>query len=477
MSLTPQLRLKQKQSLKLTQTMRQSIEVMQLDRDEIEALIQQEKEENPLIELDSDYGVVDVDADTSRDKDVAESLSTADVADNLDTDQDYNNEYDEERHSYYQPSTTPDAGSIIEATAAFSESVYEQISNQIRLSIKNPRARAIAQFWLSQLDENGRLSITAFNHAKNHGLSDDDLEFLLGRLQQFDPVGIFARNIIECFKAQLIDSEEWDLLWLDIFDNMDKILAGQLPALQQLLQLTDTVFQGRMKRLKSLYPHPNWQNETTIAHIIIAELKVYRANSGALQIELNENAFSNIVMHAVETQASLTLKQNDWIKAKRDKGRFLTKILARRAESILKLGEVILQKQVMFFEKDARYLAPLTMGIVAEELGVHESTVSRLVRGKYLEYMGQTIELRWFFQAGKIHSQMGGDLSAISVQEHIKSIIENETHKKPYSDDALVTVLNSQYGLKIARRTISKYREMANIPSSVQRKKQYRLSL
>lgn len=142
-------------------------------------------------------------------------------------------------------------------------------------------------------------------------------------------------------------------------------------------------------------------------------------------------------------------------------------------ESILKLGEIILQKQVMFFEKDARYLAPLTMGTIAEELGVHESTISRLVRGKYLEYMGQVIELRWFFQAGRIKSALGGDLSAVSVQEHIKAVIEDEPQDKPYSDDALVKLLKIQYGLKIARRTISKYREMADIPSSTQRKKQY----
>lgn len=473
MSLTPQLRLKQKQSLKLTQTMRQSIEVMQLDRDEIEALIQQEKEENPLIDLDSDYGVVDVNADTNSDKDVAESLSTHDAIESLDANQDYNNEYDEDRHTYYQPSSTPDTGSIIEATTPFKEGIYAQISNQIRLSFKNPRMRAIAHFWLSQLDENGRLSIEDFNHAKNRGLSDDDLEFLLGRLQQLEPVGLFSRNVMECFKAQLIDREEWDLIWLDIFDNMDKILAGKYKLLQQLLQLSHIVFQERMQRLKSLYPHPNWQIEEAEDNIIIAELTVFRANSGALQIELNEAAFSDIVMHAVETQASLTLKQNDWIKAKRDKGRFLTKILARRAESILKLGEIILQKQVMFFEKDARYLAPLTMGTIAEELGVHESTISRLVRGKYLEYMGQVIELRWFFQAGRIKSALGGDLSAVSVQEHIKAVIEDEPQDKPYSDDALVKLLKIQYGLKIARRTISKYREMADIPSSTQRKKQY----
>lgn len=477
MSLLPQLRLEQKQSLKLTQTMRQSIEIMQLDRDEIEALIQKEKEENPLIALDSDYNIVDVDTQPETDKDVAESLSTTHATDNLDTDQDYNNEYDEERHTYYQASTAPDTGSIIEATTAFEESIYTQISNQIRLNLKKPRERAIAQYWLGQLDETGRLSIAAFNHAKNRGLSDDDLEFLLGRLQQFEPVGIFARNMKECFKAQLIDSEEWDLLWLDIFDNMDKILAGQLSALQQLLQLSNTVFQQRIKRLKSLYSHPDWQNDLVADNIIIAELHVYHDNSGALQIELNENAFSDIVMHAVETQAAFTLKQNDWIKAKRDRGRFLTKILARRAESILKLGECILQKQVMFFEKDTRYLIPLTMGTIAAELGVHESTVSRLVRGKYLEFMGQTIELRWFFQAGRISSQIGGDLSAISVQEHIKTLIEAEPHKKPYSDDALVTLLKIQYGLKIARRTVTKYREMAHIPSSVQRKRQYHTSL
>lgn len=474
MSLSPQIRLKQKQSLRLTQTMRQSIELMQLSRLEVEKLIEHEKQENPLLELDNEYGRVDIEQISEQISDVREALSSPEATESLDKDSDYDNEFDSEPSAYYFRSTElVDAGSVIEATAHFKQSAYGELIEQIRLSFKKPAQRAIAQFWLAQLDDNGRLSQTAFNHAKNRGLSDDDLEFLLARLQQLEPVGLFARNLKECLKAQLIDSDEWDLLWLDIFDNMDKVAKGQMELLQKRLKLDKNTLMQRIYRLKELSPTVAWKVEEVVENVIIADLRIFRDDMGSLQIELNEDAFSDVVMQAVESNQSIDLKKDDWIKAKEQRGKFLIRILARRAESILKLGEIILQKQVMFFEKDARYLLPLTMRNIADEMGLHESTVSRLVRGKYLEFEGQTTELRWFFSAGRIKTSHSSDVSAISVQEHIKNIIAGEPPKKPYSDEKLTQILKEKHGLEIARRTVAKYRENIQIPSSSQRKQQY----
>ncbi len=149
-------------------------------------------------------------------------------------------------------------------------------------------------------------------------------------------------------------------------------------------------------------------------------------------------------------------------------------MLARRAESILKVGQIILQKQVLFFEKGEDYLRPLTMKSLTDELNMHESTISRLVRQKYLYFKGQSLELRFFFQSAHISSIYGKDVSAKSVQMRIRQIIAREVKQKPYSDDQITHILNKDYGYKVARRTVVKYREALEIPSSFIRKRKYK---
>ncbi len=476
MVLGPQLQLKQKQKLKLTQTLRQSIEIMQLDRDEIEALIQKEKEENPLLNLDEDQGEVTFDEKQESSIDVREALSSNQAREELDQDEDYNNEYDQENHYYpssasFSPKT--DAGTVIEATHAYKSGFYEDIETQIRLSLPRKIDRAIALFWLSQLDEAGRLPLKAFNQAYKLLNNKDDLEFLLGRLQQFEPAGLFARNLKECLKAQLIDQEKWDLTWLNIFDHLELLSNQNLQKAAKKINISPFELTQRLKYLKSLNPHPAWQGEETKATPITAELIVSRQADGEWVIELNEEAFNPMILNEMDF-----IKQNkqeaNWLKLRNQKGRLLLQMLARRAESILKIGQTLLQKQVLFFEKGEDYLRPLTMTSLTEELNMHESTISRLVRNKYLYFMGRSIELRWFFQSARISSTYGVDISARSVQMRIRQIIDDEPKEKPYSDDKLVKILANDYGYKIARRTIVKYREALDIPSSFIRKRKYK---
>ncbi len=482
MGLKQQLQLKQKQQLKLTQSLRRSIEIMQLDQDEIEALIQKEKEENPFLSLDEDHNEIAIDEKNESLPDVSQALSSSQSQDYVDQDEDYNNEYDEQSspQKSYTPismgrsfSSTADAGSVIEATYAYSAGFYEELETQIRLSLFHKKDRAIALFWLSQLDEKGRLPLKAYNQAKKVNSNEDDLTALLERLQQLEPVGLFARNLSECFKAQLIDREKWDSVWQNIFDNLKDISTQNINNMAQKMDIAPQLLAERLKYLKSLNPYPAWQGDEAEAKIIAPELIVFKHDNGQWDIRLNEEVFDPLILN----ELAFLQKQNieaTWLKAQQQKGQFLLQILMRRAQSLLKLGQVLLQEQVLFFEKGEGYLRPLTMSGLTEKLDMHESTISRLVRNKYLYFEGKAIELRWFFQSTRIAAVYGGDVSGKTVQLRIKKIIEKEPPNKPYSDDKLAQILNQDYGYRIARRTVLKYREAMNIPSSFERKRKYK---
>ncbi len=477
--LAPQLKLQQKQKLKLTQSLRQSIEIMQLDKDEIEELIQKEKEENPLLSLDENHGeIINDEPSEAPLAEVTEVLSTPLAEENLDRDEDYNNEYDQDKsiRPYYGTQALHDAGSVIEATYAENANFYEDIKQQIRLSLAQKQDRAIALFWLSQLDEAGRLPTKAFQKALQFYDDEADLEFLLARLQQLEPVGLFARNLKECLKAQLIDQEKWDDIWLHLFEYLEQISIQNLDFIAKKINISPVELAKRLKYLKTLNPRPAWQGDINVEKTatIIPELIVGQHPSGEWFIELNPEAFNPMILGEMDVMKKRDKKEQNWLQIRHQKGRMLMQMLARRAESILTIGQIILQKQVLFFEKGENYLRPLTMSSLTSELDMHESTISRLVRHKYLYVAGQSIELRWFFQSGRIASDYGADVSAKSVQMRIGELIENEPKIKPYSDEKLAMILKQNYGYHIARRTVVKYREAMNIPSSFMRKQKYK---
>ncbi len=471
MALQTQFRLKQTQELKLTQQMRQSLELIQWGHQELLAHLHQEEEENPLVTVKhNDQGSIDPSYESSTG-----NLSKIRLQNQNDHKADNVPDFGREKYTknFYQSSS--DAGHVIEATKAFEPSIYDRLQEQIRLNFKDAKDRAIANFWLQELDEYGRLKQHIFLKARKLNPSVAQLEKLLFKLQLLEPAGLFARNLQECLRAQLIDLEEWDHIWEKMFSASNWQKLHDLTALSKTLTIDLQIVKQRLLRLTKLNSNPFKEETQETPRQIVPELIAKKNELGEWTMELNSDAFPEIIIQSIDTKRidSLNKENIDWLKAKNLRGKFLEQALIERANSILKVGKAILQRQVAFFEYGQDHLTTMTMQEIGEKLDMHESTISRLVRDKYIITPQKIIEMRWFFQSG---GQAGNDLSPTAIQSKIQQLIDQEPRDKPYSDEVIAAKLK-QKGIDIARRTIAKYRENANILSASKRKKHYKITL
>ncbi len=474
MALKNTINLKQKQNLKLSQKTYQAIEYLKLDQESLLDKVQQASLENPYIQEDENTIEVekhDILNDTrSALLDPNFTLNQFDIT--YDHDDNYSRNVKLSLHTFLN--NKAEAGSTIEATKANEDSTITLLEEQIRLSFIDKKQRAVAMFWLSKLDENFRLSQNDFLIAKRLNFTDKELIHILRALQLLDPVGCFARNVEECFLVQLQDMEIFDKVWLKILQNIKKLKKITDKDFAQSLGIEEAELQKRLALLKKLSPYPLTDNsddeQTTVA--IEPELIVRKNADSLWLIELNKKAFPDIVIATLATEKlkrKMSNKDKKWLDEKKQEINFLENVLANRAYMIENIGKYILEHQVMFFEKGITHLQPMRMKDVAKTLNIHESTVSRLVRGKYLEYYGGKAELRWFFNTGSSGSN-GESMSNLAVSHVIKKIIETENIEKPYSDQ-LISEKLKQRGINIARRTVAKYRENIDIPSASQRKR------
>lgn len=465
-SLQQNVKMKQIQELKLTQEMYQALEITQFGYGQLLEHLKEEERENPFMQLQMPKSAPlkpsHSEISTGHLKDVRKQLQGESYKDSAPS-------FGRESYlSYYH--SDQDAGSVIEATQASEYHFYEELEKQIHLSFSHMKERAIARFWLAELDDIGRLSMEAFLQAKTIEPSVEKLESLLEKLQQLEPVGLFSRNVKECLKAQIIDLEEWNDHWAILFEHFYDIHHLGLKEFSKTHHIPQDILHAYFLRLRSLDTHPAFQGELNIERSIIPELIAKKNESHQWEITINEAAFPQIVlqeMNLKKLQSNISEEKINWLKAKSLKGKFLVKALAQRAESILKLGKFILEKQKPFFDYGAAYLSPLKMNEAAEELDLHDSTISRISRNKYIRVENSIIELRWFFQSG-----IDSELSSIAIQNRMKEIIKLEPQDKPFSDEILLQML-AEEDIHISRRTIAKYRAKENIPSSSQRKKNY----
>ncbi len=460
MVLSTKIQLKQSQELKLTQEMRQALQLIQWGHHDLLIHLHELEAENPLISVTE--STTEETADTEQFK-----LHNQNQQDYKQDDMSVFG-----RHQIRNNiASLVDAGTVIEATKAFESSIFTQIEEQIRLNCKSSVERAIAYFWLQELDGNGRLSQKAFLRARRIEPSIAALEKLLFKLQLFDPVGLFSRNLQECWCAQLIDLEEWDSLWERLFQEIQWKKPENLMHLAAKLKIDPALLEERVMRLKKLNNYPLNMGQEAITRRVVAELIVKQSELGEWVIELNPEAFPEVTVRKLnQSQEEIQTKEHiNWLKAKASQGEYLAKALHERAKSILNVGRVILQKQVGYFAYGTEYLSVMTMQEVANKLDMHESTISRLVRDKYILTPNGIVEMRWLFSSG---GETGNSLSPIAIQAKIQQIIAQEPHNKPYSDEKIAEILKKM-NISIARRTVAKYRETKGIPPVSMRKQAY----
>ncbi len=363
-----------------------------------------------------------------------------------------------------------------EDTLQDAPSMVEKIQNQILLNFHDIPSQRIAQHFILFLDESGYFRADLSDLSLKLGTNIENLERILNVMQSFDPIGIFARDLKECFKIQLKDQDSITPMINRIIDSLDYLTTGNMKELLKASGSKIEDVQSVIQKLKTLDPKPGFQSSESAfgAGHIVPDLYLDIDEGGKWSLSLNPDLVPKLSLHQELFQksmlANITKDEEGFIKEKYSGAAHLIKVIQQRNDTLLRIANEVATTQRLFFTQGIHFMKPLTLKKVAEQLGVHESTVSRGCSNKYIATPRGTFELKFFFQSGVTDTD-GDAVSSAQIIYHIKNIISTEASKKPHSDEELTGILNAK-GIQVARRTVAKYREEAGIPSSSVRKRQ-----
>lgn len=516
MALSPKLDLRQTQSLVMTPLLMQSIRLLQLNHIELEQFIEQEIEKNPLLErLDASddtilFGGVhsehhsdsdqDLRSDGSADRvlsDDADSLwlnsgettSSSAMSDTFDSSlenifpddpgsrdfiaSDLASQWKSSAGDGYVSSGGENYN--LEQVTAAPLNMQEHIREQIIFAFEKAEDRMIAAELADQVDEIGYFRGDIAELAIRIGSSVEHLEKLLFVLQGFEPAGLFARDLAECLRLQLRARKRLSPAMDILLQNLELLAKRDFHSLKKLCRLGDTEIIDMLREIQLLDPKPGTAFSSGIADSIIPDVQVDQAPDGSWRIELNSETLPRVLInnnyYATIMRAKTSPDEKTFLGECMHNANWLIRSLDQRAQTILKVATEIVRQQEQFLLQGVAYLKPLNLRNVADAIGMHESTVSRVTTNKYMLTKRGVFELRYFFNAAIAASEGAEQHSSQSVRHQIKILIDAESPDSILSDDTIVEMLKEQ-NIDIARRTVAKYREAMNIASSVQRRRE-----
>ena len=496
MAITPRLELRQGQSLVMTPQLQQAIKLLQLSNLELREFIEEELAENPMLERDESDCTLPEErqADERTDDRTAESdesLASLDM-------EDYTNVWDEDGASDARVSSEElaspafeDWGSggdssfggsarDLEQTVSQEVSLRDHLLNQINVDIDDPAERLIAVYLTDQLDESGRLPDELPAFAEQLGCAVEAIEAVLRKLQELDPPGVFARNLVECWEIQLREKDRLDPAMATLLQHVELMKLHDYAHLAKLCQVDEDDVRDMIDEIANLNHHPGRAFDHALAQPIVPDVMMRPNNGGGWIVELNSDALPRVLInqryYAEVAQAVRTKDEKRFVAEKFQTANWLVKSIHQRATTILKVASEIVTQQSAFFTKGVTHLRPLVLRDIADEIEMHESTVSRVTSNKYIATPRGIYELKYFFTSSIASADGGAAHSAEAVRHRIKTLIDAEPANDVLSDDKLVELLRTD-GVDIARRTVAKYREALHIPSSVQRRRDKRRML
>jgi RNA polymerase sigma-54 factor len=470
----------------MTPQLQQAIKMLQLSNLELAEFVDAEIEQNPLLERgerETDEGAAREDAAAPPEPTGPETLAgevATEAAEHWHAaaGEEGDGSFDRggDAHSWRNRSGSAEGDySAIEQAPAKARTLREHLSEQIGADLPEPADRVIANYLLDQLDEAGYLHTNIADAADRLGCTGPQVEKVLSRLQELDPPGVFARTLPECLALQLRDRDRLDPAMQRLLDNLPLLAARNVPALTRLCGVDAEDLAQMVVEIKALDPRPGHAFDPPLAQTIVPDILMRAHADGSWIVELNTETLPRVLVNnryfARVSRGSLNKTDRDYLIDRMQAANWLVKSLHQRATTILKVAAEIVEQQNGFFRHGVRALKPLILRDIADAIGMHESTVSRVTTNKYIATPRGLFELKFFFTSA-IPAFRGGEAhSAEAVRFRIKNLIETEAAKSTLSDEQIVELLQ-QEGVDIARRTVAKYREAMRIPSSVQRRRE-----
>jgi len=484
-ALGPRLDLRQTQSLVMTPQLQQAIKLLALSNLEIETFIGEALEANPLLEAGEVRRENDpADAPASdpaeiHDATPGEGEQALDIDPAaLDRDRDTG---DGEWGSSLSAGPSADLPGIDER-GDDGPTLAEHLEAQVGAAAGDAREEFVARHLIGLLDEAGYLTADLESVAADLGIPLAEAERALEAVQSLDPTGVGARTLGECLALQAREADRYDPCMARLIDNLDLVARGEFVRLKRMCDVDDEDFADMLAELRDYDPKPGCRYGGSAESAIVPDILLSAGKDDGWDIRLNEDTLPRLVVNReyyVELQDGCADRASRaWLGEKLADANWLIKALDQRQKTILKTAAEIVKRQDGFFRRGVSELKPLTLREVAEEIEMHESTVSRVTSNKYLHCERGTFELKYFFTSGVARtggSADGEGASSEAVKARIKALTDAEDAKKILSDDKLVELLKAE-GFDIARRTVAKYREAMGIGSSVQRRRQKKLA-
>ncbi|GLQ04990.1 RNA polymerase factor sigma-54 [Sneathiella chinensis] len=510
MALAPRLEIKQSQQLVMTPQLQQAIKLLQLSNLDLSAFVEQELEKNPLLDRNEGDSSPDTPLDVVSDKDtgfeddwqndagalddlsLGEATALPETADSpLDTDYDnlYNNDSSADGAAPASLADGTDTGYLaaagsgsysgndysLENTLSEDLTLQDHLTAQLNLVRLSAPIKFIAVYLIDLVSEAGYFTESPTDIAQTLNCDEQQVTEALDILRGFEPAGVFARDLADCLALQLKDKDRLDPIMQVFLENLPLLAKGDLKGLQARCGVDQEDLTDMIAEIRELDPKPGLKFSSERTDTVIPDVFITRNPDGTWHIELNSETLPKVLVnnryHAQLNTKALKKGEKEYLSDCLNTANWLVKSLEQRANTILKVTTELVRQQETFFTHGVQYLRPLNLKAIADAIGMHESTVSRVTANKFLSCDRGLFELKYFFTSA-INSTAGGDaLSAEAVRHKLKQLVDGEKPNAILSDDKIVELMKNE-GIDIARRTVAKYRDALKIPSSVERRRQ-----
>lgn len=483
MAMDTRLDLRLTQKLVMTPQLQMAIKLLQLSRLELDQAINQELMENPVLEESPDIDDGELAAEVAVEEAIAKETAEQEAnpvdpgsSETIRWDEYFSAISNDGRDMGYAAGRDDDEQPSYERTLSQTQLLADHLQWQLRLTTYPDKEKALGLVIIGNIDDDGYLRVPLEELAEMTGVAVPEVEKVLGLIQQLDPPGVGARNLSECLLIQIrqlgLDGTPVETI---VRRHMPNLERKRYQVIAKDLKISfDKVLQA-IKIIEGLEPKPGRPFYKDDVYYIIPD--VYIAKVGdEYAIFLNEDGMprlrtNNYYRDMIKENGGGDTATKEYLDERFRSAQWLIKSIEQRSKTIYKVAESILRLQRDFFGRGINYLKPMVLRDVAEDVGMHESTISRVTTNKYMHTPQGLLEFKFFFSSGLQSSEEGG-ISSISVKEILRKIISEEDSKKPYNDQELVKILKSK-GVDIARRTVVKYRSELSIPPSNLRKREF----
>jgi RNA polymerase sigma-54 factor len=472
--LKPALQLRLGQQLTMTPQLQQAIRLLQLPVLELQAQVQQALESNVMLEAEEDEVVelTSLEASQSPEPEAAEDAGPGEE------------EVVVEMEDPWEDATAPagekraqgdDDDRPLEFSDERERDLHQHLIWQLEISPLDPRQVWIGEAIIDALSDDGYLTETVADIAQSLGsdlpITEEDVEQVLAFVQTFDPAGIGARSVSECICLQLAQLEAEtpgrELALKIAQDHLQHVADRDVAALRRALAADEESLQEALALIRGCQPRPGSAFQVSQPEYIVPDVFVKRTEHG-WAVEINPASVPRLKVN--QSYAGVVARSADYasLRAQLQEARWLIRSLEIRNETLLKVARTIVQRQAAFLEKGEEAMEPMILRDVAEAVSMHESTISRVTTGKYMHTPRGIVEFRFFFSS-HVAGTDGADVSSVAIRARIRRLIADEEAGKPLSDAQLAEMLSTE-GIKVARRTVAKYRESLGLASSSERR-------